>query len=73
MKAIADIIIKPLITEKATDSLAEKRYAFKVMKSATKPMVPAIIKRTLKSIVPRTFSMGKIPIKINTIPDAMAI
>ena len=39
MKAIADIIIKPLITEKATDALAEKRYAFKVQKSATKPEI----------------------------------
>lgn len=39
MKAIADVIIKPLITEKATDSLAEKRYSFKVLKSATKPEI----------------------------------
>ena len=39
MKAIADIIIKPLITEKATDALAEKRYAFKVQKDATKPEI----------------------------------
>ena len=39
MKAIADIIIKPLITEKATDALAEKRYAFKVQKGATKPEI----------------------------------
>ena len=39
MKAVADIIIKPLITEKATDSLAEKRYAFKVQKDATKPEI----------------------------------
>ena len=39
MKAVADIIIKPLITEKATDALAEKRYAFKVQKDATKPEI----------------------------------
>ena len=39
MKAIADIIIKPLITEKATDALADKRYVFKVQKSATKPEI----------------------------------
>ncbi len=39
MKAIADVIIKPLITEKATDSLAEKCYSFKVLKSATKPEI----------------------------------
>ena len=39
MKVVADIIIKPLITEKATDALAEKRYAFKVQKDATKPEI----------------------------------
>ena len=39
MKFAQDIIIKPLITEKATDLLAEKKYAFKVAKDATKPEI----------------------------------
>ena len=39
MKAIQDIIIKPLITENSMDMLADKKYAFKVMKSATKPEI----------------------------------
>ena len=36
MKALADVIIRPLITEKSTDMLENKRYAFEVAKSATK-------------------------------------
>lgn len=39
MKAIQDIIIKPLITEKSMDMLASKRYAFKVAPNATKPEI----------------------------------
>ena len=39
MKMIQDIIIKPLITENSMDMLADKKYAFKVMKSATKPEI----------------------------------
>ena len=39
MKAIQDIIIKPLITENSMDMLADKKYSFKVMKSATKPEI----------------------------------
>ena len=39
MKATQDIIIKPIITEKSMDMLADKRYVFKVMKNATKPEI----------------------------------
>ena len=34
MKSVADIIVKPLITEKSMDMIADKKYAFKVKKSA---------------------------------------
>ena len=36
MKALADVIKRPLITEKSTDMLENKRYAFEVAKDATK-------------------------------------
>ena len=36
MKSVADIIVRPLITEKSMDSVAEKRYCFEVAKEATK-------------------------------------
>ena len=43
------------------------------MNRATIPIVPAIIRITLKSIVPRTFSSGSIPETIKTSPDARAM
>ena len=39
MKAIQDIIIKPVITEASMDMIAAKKYAFKVAKNATKPEI----------------------------------
>ena len=39
MKSVADIIIRPLITEKSMDGIAAKRYTFEVQKDATKPEI----------------------------------
>ncbi|MGM9652570.1 MAG: 50S ribosomal protein L23 [Eubacteriales bacterium] len=39
MKFAQDIIIKPLITEKSMDGIADKKYAFRVAKDATKPEI----------------------------------
>ena len=39
MKSVADIIVRPLITEKSMDGIAAKTYAFEVMKGATKPEI----------------------------------
>ena len=39
MKSAADIIVRPLITEKSMDGIAAKTYAFEVMKGATKPEI----------------------------------
>ena len=63
MKAIADIIIKPLITEKATDALAEKRYAFKVQKNATKPEIARAVEEMfdVKVASVNTINMKKKP------------
>ncbi len=43
MKLSQDIIIKPIITEKSMDMLADKRYVFKVASDATKPEIAAAI------------------------------
>ena len=43
MKMIQDIIIAPVITEASMDRVADKRYTFKVMKSATKPEIAAAV------------------------------
>ena len=39
MKFAQDIILKPLITEKSMDMMADKKYAFKVATDATKPEI----------------------------------
>ncbi len=39
MKFAQDIILKPVITEKSMDGIADKRYTFKVATDATKPEI----------------------------------
>ena len=46
---------------------------FDWMVSATVPMVPAIISRTLKSTYPRNSSTGSIPLATKTRADPMAM
>ena len=48
MKSYADIIVRPLITEKSMDGVGEKRYSFEVMKSATKAEVAAAVEAMFK-------------------------
>ncbi len=48
MKTVQDIIIKPLITESSMDMMASKKYAFKVMKDATKPEIAKAVEEMFK-------------------------
>ncbi|MDY5730620.1 MAG: 50S ribosomal protein L23 [Eubacteriales bacterium] len=48
MKYAHDIIIRPVLTEKAYDGIAEKRYVFEVQKDATKTEV----KNALETVFP---------------------
>ncbi len=48
MKMSADIIIKPIITEKSMDMIAGKRYTFKVAKNATKPEIAKAVEEMFK-------------------------
>ena len=48
MKSYADIIVRPLITEKSMDGVAEKRYSFEVMKDATKAEIAAAVEAMFK-------------------------
>ena len=50
MKATQDIIIKPIITEKSMDMLADKRYVFKVMKNATKPEIAKAVEEMFDGV-----------------------
>ena len=43
MKFAQDIVIKPIITEKSMDGIADKKYTFKVAKVATKPEIASAI------------------------------
>ncbi|MDD6980255.1 MAG: 50S ribosomal protein L23 [Clostridia bacterium] len=39
MKSVADVIVRPLITEKCMDAIGRKCYGFEVAKEATKPEI----------------------------------
>ena len=45
MKSIENVIVRPLITEKSMESLAEKRYVFEVERSATKADIAAAVEK----------------------------
>ena len=40
-----DIIIEPILSEKSYDGIANKRYTFKVVKSATKTQINAAVEQ----------------------------
>ena len=45
MKLAQDIILKPIITEKAMDAISMKKYTFKVDPKATKPEIAAAVEK----------------------------
>ena len=67
MKSYADIIVRPLITEKSMDSVGEKRYSFEVKKDATKAeiahAVETMFKKT-KVVKVNTINMKKKPKRV---------
>ena len=48
MKSVADIIVRPLITEKSMDGVANKVYTFEVQKTATKADVANAVETMFK-------------------------
>ena len=63
MKLSQDIIIRPIITEKSMDMLADKRYVFEVAAGATKPEIATAIEELfdVKVATVNTISMKKKP------------
>ena len=63
MKLSQDIIIKPIITEKSMDMLADKRYVFKVAADATKSEIATAVEEMFGVEVAdvNTISMKKKP------------
>jgi len=43
MRNLSDVILKPVITEKAMDMISDKRYVFKVVKDANKVEIAAAV------------------------------
>ena len=48
MKSYADIIVRPLITEKSMDGVGLKRYSFEVQKDATKAEIATAVETMFK-------------------------
>ena len=64
MKSYADIIVRPLITEKSMDGVAEKRYSFEVAKDATKAEIATAVETMFKKtkvVKVNTINMKKKP------------
>ena len=64
MKSYADIIVRPLITEKSMDGVANKCYSFEVAKDATKPEIAKAVETMFKKtkvVKVNTITMKKKP------------
>ena len=66
MKSVADIIVRPLITEKSMQGISEKTYAFEVMKHATKPEIANAVEEMfgVKVAKVNTINMKKQPKRV---------
>ena len=63
MKFAQDIILKPIITEKSMDGIANKRYTFKFAADATKPEIASAVEELFGVEVAKvnTINMKKKP------------
>ena len=63
MKFAQDIILKPIITEKSMDGIANKRYTFEVASNATKPEIAKAVEELFGVEVAKvnTINMKKKP------------
>ncbi len=66
MKSHADIIVRPLITEKSMDKVADKCYTFEVAKNATKPQIAEAVEAMFGVKVDKvnTINMKKKPKRV---------
>lgn len=42
-RILADVLLRPIITEKATVLMEQRKYTFEVMPTATKPLIRAAV------------------------------
>ena len=50
MKTAHDVIVKPIITETSMDMAKDKRYVFKVMKTASKTEIKYAVEEVFKGV-----------------------
>ena len=50
MKTAHDIIIKPIISEKSMDMARDRKYVFKVMRSASKTEIKQAVETVFKNV-----------------------
>ena len=75
MKFVQDIIIRPLITERSMDGIADKKYTFEVAKSATKPEIAAAVEAMFKGTKVKsvnTINMKSKPKRVRMVPGKTA-
>ena len=75
MKFVQDIIIRPLITERSMDGIADKKYSFEVAKSATKPEIAAAVEAMFKGTKVKsvnTINMKSKPKRVRMVPGKTA-
>ena len=65
MKAVQDIIVRPIITENSMAMIADKKYVFEVRPDATKPEIAQAVEMMFKVDVAcvNTINMKKKPKK----------
>ena len=63
MKSVADIIVRPLITEKSMDGVGSKRYSFEVQKNATKAEIALAVETMFKKDKVKVLKVNTINMK----------
>jgi large subunit ribosomal protein L23 len=56
---LADLVIRPIVTEKATYMMEENKYVFEVAKQATKPEIRAAIENLFEVKVVKVNTMNQ--------------
>ena len=71
MKDVHDIIIAPIVTEASMMNIADKRYTFKVAKSAVKPEIAAAVEKCfgVKVAKVNTVTMRSKPKRVGAHPE----
>lgn len=74
MKFAQDIILKPIITEKSMDMIADKKYTFKVAPDATKPEIAHAVEELfgVKVAAVNTMNMKSKPKRVRYVPGRTA-